>query len=176
RFRRCGPPPHYGGGPRAGYVSGNRGTHLRAFFHHQAARHGHGACDLPQNRGVARRPHLGRAGRATGHSLPFHVAGARMSEDPARETVFVVDDDASIREGLANLLEAVGIASEQFGSAEDFLGQWDPTRPGCLVLDARLPGMTGVEFQERLRTSSISIPIIFMTAHGDIPMVRKVMK
>ncbi|HWG17969.1 MAG TPA: LuxR C-terminal-related transcriptional regulator, partial [Acidobacteriaceae bacterium] len=52
----------------------------------------------------------------------------------------------------------------------------DPTRPGCLVLDARLPGMTGVEFQERLRTSSISIPIIFMTAHGDIPMVRKVMK
>ncbi len=99
-----------------------------------------------------------------------------MSEDPARETVFVVDDDASIREGLANLLEAVGIASEQFGSAEDFLGQWDPTRPGCLVLDARLPGMTGVEFQERLRASSISIPIIFMTAHGDIPMVRKVMK
>lgn len=99
-----------------------------------------------------------------------------MSEDPARETVFVVDDDASIREGLANLLEAVGIASEQFPSAEDFLREWDPTRPGCLVLDARLPGMTGIEFQERLRTSSISIPIIFMTAHGDIPMVRKVMK
>ena len=99
-----------------------------------------------------------------------------MSEDPARETVFVVDDDASIREGLANLLEAVGIASEQFPSAEDFLREWDPARPGCLVLDARLPGMTGIEFQERLRTSSISIPIIFMTAHGDIPMVRKVMK
>lgn len=99
-----------------------------------------------------------------------------MSEDPARETVFVVDDDASIREGLANLLEAVGIASEQFASAEDFLRAWDPARPGCLVLDARLPGTTGVEFQERLRTSSISIPIIFMTAHGDVPMVRKVMK
>jgi FixJ family two-component response regulator len=99
-----------------------------------------------------------------------------MSEQAARETVFVVDDDASIREGLANLLEAVGIASEQFASAEDFLREWDPARPGCLVLDARLPGMTGVEFQERLRTSSISIPIIFMTAHGDVPMVRKVMK
>jgi FixJ family two-component response regulator len=99
-----------------------------------------------------------------------------MSEHAARETVFVVDDDASIREGLANLLEAVGIASEQFASAEDFLGQWDSARPGCLVLDARLPGMTGVEFQERLRASFISIPIIFMTAHGDVPMVRKVMK
>lgn len=99
-----------------------------------------------------------------------------MSEHAARETVFVVDDDASIREGLANLLEAVGIASEQFASAEDFLGQWDSARPGCLVLDARLPGMTGVEFQERLRAAFISIPIIFMTAHGDVPMVRKVMK
>jgi FixJ family two-component response regulator len=99
-----------------------------------------------------------------------------LSEDLVRETVFVVDDDASIREGLANLLEAVGIASEQFASAEDFLREWDPARPGCLILDARLPGMTGVEFQEKLRTSSISIPIIFMTAHGDVPMVRKVMK
>ncbi|HWB33370.1 MAG TPA: response regulator transcription factor [Acidobacteriaceae bacterium] len=102
-----------------------------------------------------------------------------MSDSPdiiPPQTVFVVDDDDAIREGLANLLEAVGIASEQFASAEDFLRGWDPSRPGCLVLDARLPGMTGVEFQEELRASSLSIPIIFMTAHGDVPMVRKVMK
>ena len=92
------------------------------------------------------------------------------------QTVFIVDDDDAIREGLSNLLEAVGIASETFPSAEDFLRQWDPTRPGCLVLDARLPGMTGVEFQEKLNSSATHIPIIFMTAHGDVPMVRKVMK
>ena len=92
------------------------------------------------------------------------------------ETVFIVDDDDAIREGLSNLLEAVGIASETFPSAEDFLRHWDPARPGCLVLDARLPGMTGVEFQEKLNTTALHIPIIFMTAHGDVPMVRKVMK
>jgi FixJ family two-component response regulator len=102
-----------------------------------------------------------------------------MSEHSAanmRQTVFIVDDDDAIREGLSNLLEAVGIASETFPSAEDFLRQWDPARPGCLVLDARLPGMTGVEFQERLNSNATHIPIIFMTAHGDVPMVRKVMK
>ena len=99
-----------------------------------------------------------------------------MNEQDTRETVFIVDDDASIREGLANLLEAVGIASEQFAAAEDFLRDWNPACPGCLVLDARLPGITGVDFQEKLRASALEIPIIFMTAHGDIPMVRKVMK
>jgi len=93
-----------------------------------------------------------------------------------RETVFIVDDDAAIREGLSNLLEAVGVVSETFPCAEDFLRHWDPGRPGCLVLDARLPGMTGVEFQEKLNSSATHIPIIFMTAHGDVPMVRKVMK
>ena len=99
-----------------------------------------------------------------------------MNPAALNQTVFIVDDDDAIREGLSNLLEAVGIASETFPSAEDFLRLWDPARPGCLVLDARLPGMTGVEFQEKLNSSATHIPIIFMTAHGDVPMVRKVMK
>ena len=103
-----------------------------------------------------------------------------MNPATLNQTVFIVDDDDAIREGLSNLLEAVGIASETFPTAEDFQRQWDPARPGCLVLDARLPGMTGVEFQEKLRASARSTghdnPIIFMTAHGDVPMVRKVMK
>jgi len=94
----------------------------------------------------------------------------------ARETVFIVDDDASICEGLCNLLEAVGIRAEHFPSAEAFRERWSGAMAGCLLLDARLPGMSGVEFQELLRASGISIPVIFMTAHGDIPMVRKVMK
>ena len=94
----------------------------------------------------------------------------------ARETVFIVDDDASIGEGLSNVLESVDLRAEVYGSAEDFLAQWTSDRAGCLVLDVRLPGMTGVEFQEKMRESGIDIPIIFMTAHGDIPMVRKVMK
>jgi DNA-binding NtrC family response regulator len=65
-----------------------------------------------------------------------------------RETVFIVDDDAAICDGLCNLLESVGLAAEPYSSAEDFLSHWDARRAGCLVLDVQLPGMTGVEFQE----------------------------
>jgi FixJ family two-component response regulator len=91
-------------------------------------------------------------------------------------TVFIVDDDEAICDGLCNLLESVGIKAERFGSAEEFIATWTQGSPGCLMLDARLPGMTGVEFQEQLIRSGIRIPIIFMTAHGDVPMVRKVLK
>jgi len=93
-----------------------------------------------------------------------------------KETVFIVDDDESIREGLSNFLEAVGIDARSYSTAEGFSAQWSETMAGCLLLDARLPGISGVEFQERLRKSGIKIPVIFMTAHGDVPMVRKVMK
>ena len=93
-----------------------------------------------------------------------------------RETVFIVDDDAAICEGLSNLLDSVGIVTEQYASAEAFWESWSDARAGCMLLDARLPGISGVELQEHLRKRGIGLPIIFMTAHGDIPMVRKVMK
>ena len=93
-----------------------------------------------------------------------------------KETVFIVDDDAAICEGLSNLLNSVGIVTEQYGSAEAFWESWNDARAGCILLDARLPGASGVEFQEQLGKRGIGLPIIFMTAHGDIPMVRKVMK
>lgn len=93
-----------------------------------------------------------------------------------QETVFIVDDDPSICEGLSNLLEAVGIKAESYESAESFRKQWNGPRAGCLLLDARLPGVSGVEFQDELQGAGVMIPIIFMTAHGDMPMVRKVMK
>jgi FixJ family two-component response regulator len=91
-------------------------------------------------------------------------------------TVFIVDDDVSIGEGLCNLLESVGIPTQHFISAESFVESWNRDQAGCLVLDVRLPGMTGVEFQEQMLQSDIRLPIIFMTAHADIAMVRKVMK
>lgn len=95
---------------------------------------------------------------------------------PIRETVFIVDDDPSIREGVMNLLESVGIAAQSFATAEAFAKEWNPASAGCLLLDARLPGISGVEFQEQLQKSGIAFPVIFMTAHGDVPMVRKVLK
>ncbi len=92
------------------------------------------------------------------------------------QAAFIVDDDASIREGLSNLLESVGIRAECYSSAEAILQSWDDSNAGCMLLDARLPGMSGVEFQEKMQKLGIGMPVIFMTAHGDVPMVRKVMK
>jgi FixJ family two-component response regulator len=92
------------------------------------------------------------------------------------QTVFVVDDDASICEAVSNLLDSVDIPSRCYSSAEAFWDAWDQSQSGCLLLDARLPGVSGVEFQEQLRNQKIKFPIVFMTAHGDVPMVRKVMK
>jgi FixJ family two-component response regulator len=93
-----------------------------------------------------------------------------------RETVFIVDDDPTICEGLCDLLESAGITSQSFISAEEFLTAWNPQMQGCLLLDVRLPGMSGLELQEKLLRANLSIPVIIMTAHGDIPMVRKALK
>jgi FixJ family two-component response regulator len=92
------------------------------------------------------------------------------------QTVFLVEDDKPVREALVDLLDSAGIAARSFSSAEEFLVEWRPKMAGCLVLDVRLPGMSGMELQTRLTGSEVDIPIIVMTAHGDIPMVRKALK
>jgi RNA polymerase sigma factor (sigma-70 family) len=90
--------------------------------------------------------------------------------------VFIVDDDASVRDAISNLLESVGLHAETFGSADEFLAAQRTESPGCLVLDVMLPGTRGLEFQEALKQAGITIPIIFITAHGDIPMTSKAMR
>jgi len=94
----------------------------------------------------------------------------------SQPTVFVVDDDAAVRDAIGNLLESVGLRTEGFGSTEDFWETEKPDAPCCLVLDVRLPGATGLEFQELLASQGIRIPIIFITAHGDVPMTSRAMK
>ncbi len=84
--------------------------------------------------------------------------------------VFVVDDDAAVRDSLALLLRSVGLKGEAFSSADDFLEAYDITRPGCLVLDVRMPGMSGLELQQQLDKLHSTLPIIFLTAHADVPM------
>lgn len=91
-------------------------------------------------------------------------------------TVFIVDDDASIRRVLTQLLESEGIPSESFASAEEFLAGIDPGRFGCLLLDVRMRGTTGLELQETLRERGFDLPIVFMTAHADVPMTVRAMK
>jgi FixJ family two-component response regulator len=90
--------------------------------------------------------------------------------------VFVIDDDESMRRGLANLFESVGLRVEAFGSAPELLQRKLPDVPSCLVLDIRLPGMSGLDFQDQLEKAAIHVPIVFMTGHGDIPMSVKAMK
>ncbi len=94
----------------------------------------------------------------------------------ARPTVFVIDDDAGVREAIADLLASVGLHSEVFESAQDFLGCKPTDSPSCLVLDVRLPGINGLEFQRELANANIHLPIIFITGHGDIPMSVRAMK
>lgn len=90
--------------------------------------------------------------------------------------VYVVDDDESVREAIQSLIRSVGLHVEAFASAQDFLRSKRPDVPGCLVLDIRLPGFSGLELQRKLAYADIRIPIVFMTGHGDIPMTVKAMK
>jgi FixJ family two-component response regulator len=90
--------------------------------------------------------------------------------------VYVVDDEESVRESIQNLIRSVGLHVEAFASAQDFLRSKRPDVPGCLVLDIRLPGFSGLQLQRKLADADIRIPIVFMTGHGDIPMTVKAMK
>tara|TARA_R110001592_G_scaffold363372_2_gene686216 strand:- start:90489 stop:91112 length:624 start_codon:yes stop_codon:yes gene_type:complete len=92
------------------------------------------------------------------------------------QTVFIVDDDEGVRESLSLLLDSINQPSELFESALDFLAAYDPARGGCLVLDIRMPRMTGLDLQEKLNEQGSSLPIIFITGHGDIPMAVEAMR
>jgi FixJ family two-component response regulator len=94
----------------------------------------------------------------------------------AAPTVFVVDDDDLVRASIQGMLQSVGLRSETFGTAQDFLRSKRPDAPSCLVLDVRLPGVSGLDFQRELADAGIRIPIIFITGHGDIPMSVRAMK
>lgn len=91
-------------------------------------------------------------------------------------TVFVVDDDPAVRKSLERLGESLALPVEGFASAQEFLAAYDPARPGCIVLDLRMPGMSGLELQERLWQQGTQIPVIMVTAYGDIPSAVRAMR
>jgi len=94
----------------------------------------------------------------------------------AAPTVFIIDDDRGMRQAIHDLVESVGLRAESFATGEEFLGKNHAHRPSCLVLDVRLPRMSGLDFQRRLAESGMQIPIIFVTAHGDISMSVRALK
>jgi len=97
-----------------------------------------------------------------------------MKEKPA--TVFVIDDDEAVRTSLRLLLKSVGLPVETYGSAQEFLDGFDGDRAGCLVLDIRMPGMSGLDLQQKLNTVHSITPIVFITGHGDVPMAVEAMQ
>lgn len=99
-----------------------------------------------------------------------------MIATEVRSAVFIVDDDASIRDSVRSLLKSLGFHTEAFGSTEEFMKADRADIPSCLVLDVRLPGMNGLDFQDEMERAGVQIPVIFITAHGDIPMTLRAMK
>jgi FixJ family two-component response regulator len=99
-----------------------------------------------------------------------------MSAKEGQPIVFVIDDDELVRDSVADLLHSVGLGAQVFGSAQEFLQTKLPDAPSCIVLDVRLPGASGLEFQRTLANSNIKLPVIFITGHGDISMSVKAIK
>lgn len=111
-------------------------------------------------------------------STGIHPAAARQSDPSGAPlpTVYIVDDDDAMRESLQFLVGSVGLPTEAFASAEQFLAHFSPTARGCVLLDVRMPGMSGIELHEQLRASRIAIPVIILTAHADVPMAVRAMR
>ena len=107
---------------------------------------------------------------------------SRLARSPSNSVgmeapvVLVVDDDAAVREGLSELISSIGLNPICFASTQELLASWDPDEPGCLILDVRMPGASGLDLQRRLAASGNTKPIIFLTGHGDIPMTVQAMK
>jgi len=97
-------------------------------------------------------------------------------KSPALPTVFIIDDDRSMRQAIQDLVESVGLRAEAFATPQDFLSVQRTGEPSCLVLDVRLPRMSGLDFQRQLAETGVQIPIVFITAHGDIPMSVRALK
>jgi len=101
---------------------------------------------------------------------------AEVMTNQQEATVFVVDDDPAIRKSLRWLIESVGLKVQTYELASEFLERYSPDRPGCLVLDVRIPGMSGLELQEKLRARGYDIPVIIVSGYGDVPMAVRAMK
>ena len=99
-----------------------------------------------------------------------------MTTRDAGQLVYIVDDDDAVRDSMSMLLDSADLPHVCFKSADEFLGYYDASQRGCLVLDIRMPGLTGLELQQRLKQRESSLPIIFITGHGDVPMAVEAMR
>lgn len=121
---------------------------------------------------------MGRYKAGIRRGILFHSSHSRsiMNKDTGQPIVFMVDDDKAMRDSVCMLLESVGIASRMFSCANDFLASCNPMQEGCLLLDVRMPGMSGMELLEILKPRGILLPAILITGHGDVPMAVRALK
>src|SRR5258707_283079 len=122
---------------------------------------------------------MGHCQSGSRRNFSFHssrTSRCGCMKSAAVPTVFIIDDDRGMRQAIHDLVESVGLRAESFATGEEFLGTRQIGRPSCLVLDVRLPQMSGLDFQRRLTETGMQIPIIFVTAHGDIPMSVRALK
>lgn len=117
-----------------------------------------------------------RTAQRSANTILSVSSAARSYVMEQRATVYVVDDDAAMRDSLCWLLSSVSLKAKAFASADEFLREWDPNAPGCLLLDLRMPGLNGLELQERLVREGHHIPIIFLSGHGDVPTAVRAMQ
>ena len=175
--RRWGRPGR-GPGRRERVRREGHGPHVPAALHDQSPGTGDGPGDRPHHRRGTRRPAERRQQRARRGDVPFHGARGpgehRMTG--VAPMIFVVDDDPSVRTSLARLLEAAGYTVETFASAREFLARAPHAGPCCLVLDVRMPGLTGLELQEALAATGRQMSIVFISGHSDVPMSVRAMK
>src|SRR5699024_10310686 len=151
---------------------------------------GHGAEYLQDHYRIPSRPVVGRPQPTGRDHLPVHIAcyppairnqpsptGAQcMTTSKANSTIYIVDDDEAVRDSLQWLLEANGYHVQCFAGGEAFLNVYDPDHVGVLIVDVRMPGMSGLELQEILIQRDAPLPIVFITGHGDVPMAVSTMK
>ena len=138
---------------------------------------GYGEANSPNSPSLFERTVLGYRKRGIPSTrlvaVPLLQRALAMTEPP---TIIIVDDDAEVREALSSLIRSVGLQTKALASVPEFLNEGRPDGPTCLVLDVRLPGQSGLDFQRELSAANIHVPIIFITGHGDIPMTVQAMK
>jgi FixJ family two-component response regulator len=153
-------------------------TDVERICYKKTKRDGYGVVHQPLDHRSAWRPHLGISGRSLRCGLSIHPAdrGCRYRMTQEQPVVIVVDDDPSIRKAIDRLLRSVGLRVELFESAQEFLQSNRLDTPSCIVLDVRLPGQSGLNLQRDLAAAHMHVPVIFVTARGDIPMSVRAMK
>jgi FixJ family two-component response regulator len=119
---------------------------------------------------------MGDAEFAARRGLSIHLANRHGTVSENTPVVFVIDDNPSVREALDSLIRSVHLDVQSFGSADEFLQFERPEAPGCIILDVRLPGLSGLDFQREMVKSNIDLPVIFITGHGDVPMSVRAIK